>query len=37
MATTHKTLLELANNIHQNIKFTHDYSKTTLPLLDVTV
>ena len=32
-----KHFVELANNIHLNIKFTHDYSKTTLPLLDVTV
>ena len=26
---------EHANNIHQNIKFTHECSKTTLPFLDV--
>ena len=29
--------LEHANNIHQNIKFTHERSKTTLPFLDVSV
>ena len=29
--------LEHANNIHQNIKLTHERSKTTLPFLDVTV
>ena len=29
--------LEHANNIHQNIKFTHKYSRTTLPFLDVSV
>ena len=29
--------LEHANNIHQNIKFTHECSKTTLPFLDVSV
>ena len=30
-------LLEHANNIHQNIKFTHERSKATLPCLDVLV
>ena len=29
--------LEHANNIQQNIKFTHECSKTTLPFLDVSV
>ena len=29
--------IEHANNIHQNIKFTHERSKTTLPFLDVSV
>ena len=29
--------LEHANNIHQNIKFTHECSKTTLPFLDISV
>ena len=29
--------LEHANNIHQNIKFTHKCSQTTLPFLDVSV
>ena len=29
--------LEHANNIHQDIKFTHERSKTTLPFLDVSV
>ena len=28
---------EHANNIHQNIKFTHECSKTTIPFLDVSV
>ena len=30
-------VLEHANNIHKNIKFTHGRSKTTLPFLDVSV
>ena len=30
-------LLEHVNNIHQNIKFTHECSKTTLTFLDVSV
>ena len=34
-SSTH--LLEHANNIHQNIKFTHECSITTLPFLDVSV
>ena len=29
--------LEHANKIHQNIKFTHECSKTTLPFLDISV
>ena len=29
--------LEHANNIHQNIKFTHERSKTTLSFFDVSV
>ena len=29
--------LEHANNIYQNIKFTHERSNTTLPFLDVSV
>ena len=29
--------LEHANNIHQNIKFTHECPNTTLPFLDVSV
>ena len=29
--------LEHANNIHQNIKFTHECSKSTLPFLNVSV
>ena len=28
---------ELANDIHQNIIFTHERSKTTLPFLDISV
>ena len=32
-----KHFLEHANNIHQNIKFTHERSKTTLPFLYVSV
>ena len=32
-----KTLSRTRYNIHQNIKFTHECSKTTLPFLDVSV